>query len=330
MGTGIWDDSMTFERFPALSRRQLLVGLGAAAFGSSGPPGLLRAFAETLAHRPTGKVSALAFDQDRLVLAATDIWTSTDSGMNFSPRSEGPGPAVAALATHPSLAGVIYAATSAGLLRSVDAGLSWHDAGLGLPAAPLNAVAIAVHDPQIIYVAVPGDGIWQSKDGAKSWEFAMDRPLVDKVEVDVRALASVGSLSGMGGYWVYAGTSKGVSKVPDCFCRWSPLESTGAMDALAKGAKPAPIDPTWRLPHLSVGSLVATPSTPEVLFAGLPSGIWKTADSGATWALVNAKLAAPMLAVNPQDPNHIVAAAAGGVMLSSRDGGATWAAPAAV
>ena len=320
---------MTFARFPALSRRRLLIGLGAAVFSSSGPPGLIQAFAGTAA-RPTGAVTALAFDQGKLIVAAAGIWTSTDAGVNFLPRSEVPGAAVAALATHPDLARVIYAATASGLLRSVDAGLSWHDAGPGLPATPLDAVAIAAHDPQIIYVAVRGDGLWQSKDGAKSWDFAMDRPLVDKVEVDVQAIASVGSLSGMGGYWVYAGTSKGVSKVPDCFCRWSPLENTGAMDALAKGVKPAPIDPALLLPHLSVRSLVTAPSTPEVLFAGLPSGIWKTADSGATWALVSTKLAAPLLAVNPLEPNHIVAADAGGAMLSSRDGGVTWAAPAAV
>lgn len=321
---------MTFARFPALSRRRLLIGLGAAAFSSSGPPGLIQAFAGAAGQRPTGTVTALAFDRGKLVLAAAGIWTSVDGGVNFLPRSQGPGAAVTALATHPDLAGVIYVATASGLMRSVDAGLSWHPAGPGLPATPLDAVAIAAHDPQIIYVAVRGDGLWQSKDGAKSWDFAMDRPLVDKVEVDVQAIASVGSLSGMGGYWVYAGTSKGVSKVPDCFCRWSPLENTGAMDALAKGAKPAPVDPALLLPHLSARSLVTAPSTPEVLFAGLPSGIWKTADSGATWALVSPKLAAPLLAVNPLEPNHIVATDAGGAMLSSRDGGVTWAAPAAV
>jgi hypothetical protein len=178
--------------------------------------------------------------------------------------------------------------------------------------------------------AVRGDGLWQSKDGAKSWDFAMDRPLVDKVEVDVQAIASVGSLSGMGGYWVYVGTSKGVSKVPDCFCRWQPLENTGAIDTLAKGAKPAPIDPALSLPHLSATSLVTAPSAPEVLFAGLPSGIWKTADSGATWILVSTKLSAPLLAINPQDPNNIVACDPAGTILCSRDGGVTWAAPAAV
>jgi photosystem II stability/assembly factor-like uncharacterized protein len=306
---------MAIARFPALS---------------SGPPGLLRALASTAVQRPTGTVTALVFDQGKLVLAAAGIWTSVDGGANFLPRSEGPGSAVAAVATHPDLAGVIYAATANGLQQSVDAGLSWHPTGSGLPATPLEAVAIAAHDPQIVYVAVRGDGLWQSKDGAKSWDFAMDRPLVDKVEVDVQAIASVGSLSGMGGYWVYAGTSKGVSKVPDCFCRWQPLENTGAMDNLAKGAKPAPIDPALRLPHLSATSLVTAPSAPEVLFAGLPSGIWKTADSGATWILVSTKLSAPLLAINPQDPNNIVACDAAGTILCSRDGGVTWAAPAAV
>ena len=321
---------MTFARFPALSRRRLLVGMGAAAFSSSGPSGLLQAFAGTAAGRPTGAVTALTFDQGKLILAATGIWTSTDGGANFAPRSKGPGAAVAALAAHPDLAGVIYAATVSGLMRSVDAGLSWHPAGSGLPPTPLDAVEIAAHDPQIVYVAVRGDGLWQSKDGAKSWDFAMDRPLVDKVEVDVQAIASVGSLSGMGGYWVYAGTSKGVSKVPDCFCRWSSLESTDAMEVSSGAAKPAPIDPALRLPHLSATSLAVAPSVPSVLFAGLPSGIWKTEDTGSTWQLVSKALASPILAVDPNDPNHIVAATSGGTILSSRDSGLTWAAPSAV
>ena len=317
---------MTFARFPALSRRRLLAGFGAAALSLSGPPGLLRAFAGNSAGRPTGTVTALAFDQGKLVLAAAGIWVSTDGGASFSPRSQGPGAVVTALASHRDLPGVLYATTSSGLMRSLDAGLSWSPAGSGLPATPLDAVAIAAHDPQAVYIAVRGDGLWQSKDGAKTWDFAMDRPLVDKVEVDVQALASVGSLTGMGGYWVYAGTSKGISKVPDCFCRWSPLESTGAMAVSSSATKPAPIDPALHLPHLSANSLALTPSVPEVLFAGLPSGIWKSGDSGATWTLVSTALAAPILAVNPQEPNHIVAADAGGTMLSSRDGGVTWAA----
>lgn len=277
----------------------------------------------------SGRVTALAFDQGKLVLAAGDLWASADGGASFAPLSEGLGAPVAAMAAHPDLPGVIYATTGGNLLRSDNAGISWRPVGRGLPATPLDAVAIAAHDPQTLYVAVRGDGLWQSKDGGKTWEFAMDRPLVDKVEVDVQALASVGSLSGMGGYWVYAGTPKGISKVPDCFCRWSPLESTGAMEVSANAAKPAQIDAALRLPHLSATSLALAPSVPEVLFAGLPSGIWKTTDSGATWALVSKALASPILVVDPNEANHVVAADAGGTMLSSRDGGATWAAPSA-
>lgn len=322
---------MILLQLPALSRRRLLTGLGAAALSSGVSPGLRRAFAGTPAGRPAGAITALAFDQGKLVLAAAGIWISEDGGASFAQHAEGPGAPATALAAHPDLSGVIYATTATdGLLRSVDAGLSWLPAGPGLPSSPMDAVAIAALDPQIIYVAVRGDGLWQSKDGAKTWEFAMDRPLVDKVEVDVQVIASVGSLSGMGGYWIYAGTAKGVSKVPDCFCRWSSLESSGAMEVSTGAAKPAPIDPALRLPHLSTTSLALAPSVPDVLFAGLPSGVWKTSDTGATWQLVSTALASPILAVDPLDPDHVVAADAGGAMLSSRDGGITWAALTAV
>lgn len=321
---------MTFARFPALSRRRLLIGLGAVALSSGGPPGLLPTFAGTAAQRPTGAVTALTFDQGKLVLAAAGIWISTDGGGSFSPRSEGPGAVVAALATHPELPGTFYAATPSGLLRSVDAGLSWHPAGPGLPASPMDAVAIAAHDPQTIYVGARGDGLWQSKDGANSWNFAMDRPLIGKVERDAVSLASVGIASGMGGIWVFAGTEAGMAKVPDCFCRWSELGNGVAMNTLASGQKAAADAAKRRLPSEQVRSIALAPSAPNVLFAALPSGIWKTEDTGETWVLLSAPLASPCLAVDPNDPNHIVAADAGGTMLSSRDGGLTWAAPSAV
>ena len=316
---------MTIRRSRALSRRQLLTGLGAAA-----SLGLLRPKLGAAADRPTGAVTALAFDSGMLVVAADGFWTSSDGGATLTLRSGQPGSAVTAMATHPARPGLIYATgATGGLSRSDDGGHTWRDAGAGLPQAPTDAVAIAAHEPDTIYVAVRGDGLWQSRDGAESWEFVMDRPLEDKVERDLLALASVSSPSGMGGYWVFAGTGKGVTKVPDCFCRWSGIGNDGAMDALVSGRQSTPAAPSLRLPREPASSLALAPTVPNVLFAGLPSGIWKSGDTGETWQLVMAALASPSLAVNPLDPNHIVAAAADGTILSSRDGGLTWAAPAA-
>lgn len=158
---------MTFARFPALSRRRLLIGLGSVAFSDCGPLGLLRAFGSTVT-RPTGTVTAVAFDQNTLVLAAAGIWTSADGGVSFLAKSDRPRATVAALATHPDLAGIIYAATNGGLFQSVDAGLSWQDVGHGLPVAPLDAVAIAAHDPQIVYVAVRAMGFGKARTGRKA------------------------------------------------------------------------------------------------------------------------------------------------------------------
>ena len=320
---------MIVTQRPAVTRRRLLFGLGAAGLSLGAPPSLSPAFAWST-QRPKGTVSALAFDQGNLVLAANGIWISSDGGMSFSSRSEGPGAAVAALATHVALSGVIYAATPKGLQRSEDAGLSWHPAGSGLPASPVDAVAIAAHDPQTIYAAVRGDGLWQSRDGAKSWDFAMDRPLIGKVERDVVSLVSVGITSGMGGIWVFAGTEAGMAKVPDCFCRWSELGNGAAMSTLASGRKTIDVVARKRLPSEHVRNIALAPSAPKVLFAALPSGIWKTQDTGETWGLLSAALASHCLAVDPNDPNHIVAADAGGTMLVSRDGGVTWAAPTAL
>ena len=269
----------------------------------------------------------MAFDSGALVVAADGIWISGDGGARFS-ASGLSAPAVTALATHPDRPGLICAAQEAiGLTMSADGGKTWRGIGGALPPAPIDAMAIAAQDPALFYVAVRGDGLWQSKDSGESWEFAMDRPFQEQAERDVLALASVSSPSGMGGIWVFAGTELGVIKVPDCFCRWQEIGNDGAMDSLVSGQAALP---ALRLPREPARSLVLAPSVPNVLFAGLPSGIWRTDDTGETWRLLTDALASPVLAVDPLEPSHIVAATTDGAILSSRDGGLNWAAPAAI
>jgi uncharacterized repeat protein (TIGR01451 family) len=87
-----------------------------------------------------------------------------------------------------------------------------------------------------------------------------------------------------------------------------------------------------------VGSLVSAPSdsvTAYALVGGLStsgsgansgSGVYKTADAGATWSLVNADIASDQidrLAVDPTNPLVVYAATESG-LLKSIDGGSTW------
>ena len=296
---------MTLQRTSALSRRTFIVGL-AAAGGAA--PLVLHAAPRTPAIR--GPVRALVFEGEGLLLAGAALYRSVDGGATWTDLpAQPPGP-VASLACHPERRGLILAANAAGgLSRSDDGGAHWRDASSGLPAAQVDAVAIAAHEPDMLYISVQGDGLWRSRDGGGAWEFAMDRPFEEAAEGDVLALASVNNPTGMGGYWIFAGTGRSVSKVPDCFCRWYTVGNAG-------------------LPAGPVTSLALAPSAPDVLFAGLPSGVWRSGDAGESWRLATDALSSPCVAVDPADPDHVVAAAEGAV-LASRDGGLTWAAPAA-
>jgi photosystem II stability/assembly factor-like uncharacterized protein len=296
---------MTLRAPSALSRRTFIAGLAAA--GGTLP---LVLHAAPRAPGIRSQIRALVFEGEALLLAGAAVGRSTDGGATWTDLSAQPPGAVASLACHPERPGLILAASAAvGVSRSDDGGAHWREASSGLPAAQVDAVAISAHDPDMLYASVRGDGLWRSGDGGGAWEFAMDRPFEEAAERDVLALASVNNPTDMGGYWIFAGTARNVTKVPDCFCRWYSVGNSG-------------------LPRGPVTSLALAPSLPDVLFAGLPSGVWRSDDAGESWRLAMDALSSPCVAVDPADPDHVVAAAESAV-LASRDGGLIWAARAA-
>ena len=126
----------------------------------------------------------------------------------------------------------------------------------------------------------------------------------------------------MGGIWIYAGTERGLTRVPDCFCRWQDVQPGNAMDALAAGdAPPAEAPLPADEPVLSLASALTAPSK---LYAALPSGVWASQDGGVVWTH-KAEGQGRAIALHPRDENHI-AALLNGTLNLSRDGGATWAA----
>ena len=153
----------------------------------------------------------------------------------------------------------------------------------------------------------------------------MDRPWLGEAEHDALTLASVDLESGMGGIWLYAGTEAGLTRVPDCFCRWHNVQPGDAMDALVSRDAP-PLEAP--LPEgEAVLALVSAPSSPASLYAALPSGIWSSKDGGVVWARM-AQQPATAMAIHPQDDTYL-AAVIGGRLHFSRDGGTSWTAVAA-
>lgn len=311
---------MTWNGGVRLSRRTVLRGgacgllvAAAPALGGLAPAG------------PADGISALAFDGSTLVAAGGGLRRSPDGGASWEPLAE-PDGEILALAAHPDRHGTLFAGTASGaVLGSRDGGRSWTDRSTGLPGGAVRALAIAARTPDTLYAAIESDGLWTSEDGGASWTLAMDRPYADGVEHDLLALASVDTESGMGGIWVYAGTEAGLTRVPDCFCRWQEVRPGNAMDALVSGEAPPPEKP---LPKgESVISLAAAPTDPALIYAGLPSEIWKSTDAGVSWAKAH-DAAMPRLALDPEDALHVVAATGAGI-LTSRDGGLTWTAPGA-
>ena len=73
-----------------------------------------------------------------------------------------------------------FGATGGGVWKTTDGGLSWRPLGDGqLSAGSIGAVAVAEADPNVVYVGTgeqtlrgnvsPGDGLFRSTDGGKTW-----------------------------------------------------------------------------------------------------------------------------------------------------------------
>lgn len=310
------DTSMTTtpRHSTRLSRRTFL-GAMATGAGLIGLPFSLRA-------APGATDSAIAFDSDELILADGSLSRSDGDGGWI--RLSGPAAGgIRSLATHPGRPGRIAAGLAGGgVTLSEDGGHGWEARSQGLPDAPVTAVTVAAAEPDTIYAAIRGDGLWKSENAGRSWALAMDRPWLADAERDLTALASVDLATGMGGIWIYAGTELGLTRVPDCFCRWQDVQPGDAMDALASG-KPAPSEAP--LPEgETINALVSASSLPTRLYAALPSGIWMSEDAGVVWSQKsNARALA--VAVHATNADHVVAITRDG-LIESRDGGANWTA----
>jgi uncharacterized protein (TIGR03437 family) len=190
----------------------------------------------------------------------------------------------------------------------------------GPNAGIVSSLAIDPRNPNVIYAGAGNAGVWKSTNGGGSWA-----PLTDTqpgigtttVALDPFQPDTVYASTGARTYETSAGCGSGVGllKSADGGATWTIVGGTATT---APGGKPAAIG--------NINALAVNPAKRGVMLAVLndcvTQGLYRSADSGATWSLVQAGNI--ISAVFGSDGQYAYAGADYGVVYGSADGGQTW------
>jgi len=165
-------------------------------------------------------VHALAMDSAGTLFsgAHTGLFRSDDRGRTWKKVSVSTKHAhldVMDIAADPREPKTIYIGThEAGVLKSTDGGKTWKDASSGIGGPDVHGLAIDPNMPFKLHAAVrdKGEGIYRTTDQGGKWVRVDDGP-----QGEIKVLRSVNIPTGMGGIFLYAGTSTGLQRSPDCF-----------------------------------------------------------------------------------------------------------------
>lgn len=234
-----------------------------------------------------------------------------------------------------------FAAAGGGLWKTTDGGTSWQPMTDGkTDTAAFGGVAVCEANPDIVYATtgesqlrgnvLPGNGVWKTADGGKTWAKIglADVQNFSRVRIAPKDCDTVF----VGGFGHYGADNpdRGVFRTNDGGKTWSKVlyrdAKTGAVDIS--------IDPSN--PNVVYAALWEAWRKPWGMSSGGPgSGLFKSVDGGTSWAEISRAPGLPKdgllgkigVSVSPVDPNRVYAIieneAAGGVY-ASNDGGKTW------
>ncbi len=185
------------------------------------------------------------------------------------------------------LHGTVLTATPDGLLRSPDGGETWTRRNLGL-AASVSALAAAPHPWSVVLAATPL-GIYRSPDAGESWEAVSGVP-------GQHPLDSIEFLPGTASV-LFATTAQGLLTSEDAGRSWLRREEG--------------------LPRMPVAGLALHPDGRRLFASDFRSGrLFHSTDAGRTWqAFTTDGLGSKRiwaLAVDPSDPDRLLASSASG------------------
>jgi uncharacterized protein (TIGR03437 family) len=215
--------------------------------------------------------------------------------------------AVRSLAASPTAPSQIYAATSTGVIKSVDGGTSWTaPANQGLPSF-IVSIAVDAGSPLTVYAGSYNQGVFTSTDGGATWTGSTNGLIAPGSTPPTPAELSV-----VVAHPSKPGTVFAIAQAPDFEYRSTDFGRTWTQLNVPLGGSPV--------------ALAFSPTDPNTIFLGQKTGpLFESLDGGDTWTSdTKETVQSPQgLAFLPSNPSILFAAAAAELDRSS-DGGQTF------
>jgi photosystem II stability/assembly factor-like uncharacterized protein len=229
----------------------------------------------------SGPAFAVAFDTDgKAMLASGAGGLYRSEGKHWREARTPTGAAPARVLVSGAVAGRVYLAGWSGLYRSDNWGQSWTRVGKEFSADPVTALAVSATRSDEVHALAAGR-VWRSNDGARRWR------LDERAPPNVAALAFDCTLPAR--LWVVAAGR--AYRQDDRAAPWQPVGAP-IPDAQAK--------------------VRGIEATLDAMLVATDRGVFRSADAGASWALLSAELPnhsdAALLLRDPQSSSTVYAA----------------------
>ncbi|MGH7528862.1 MAG: WD40/YVTN/BNR-like repeat-containing protein [Gemmatimonadales bacterium] len=269
--------------------------------------------------------------------AAGGIWKTTNNGTTFRPVFDHERCiAMGDLAIAPSDTSQIWAGTGeedsrnsispgCGIFKSTDGGTTWTHMGLERSGA-IGRIVVHPTNPDIVYVAALGQiwaanperGLYKTTDGGKSWQlvkFISEHAgfvdiAMDPTNPDVLWAASWERVRGP--YFLRSGgPGSALWKSTDAGRAWTQVKGGGLPETTLGriGIAIAQSDPKVMYLMVEADTTPNPRPTPGRAAQPRPSGLYRSADGGATWERTSDDNVRPFyysqVRVDPKDPNRV-------------------------
>lgn len=263
-----------------------------------------------------GHVHSLFRTADGMLLMGTHngLFHSMDNGKTFN-KMEVKGDVMSTdfmnFAYDPNTKTLFAGGHDLGVVKSMDNGVTWAKADSGLKGTDIHALAINPLDTTRLYAFSVDNGIFGTKDGAKSWYRIDDGPS----NPSTRAFGYMATPSSMDmsmgttnttniGY-LWAGTGGGLYSSFACFCGWT--QTSGISD------------------NATLYALAPDPVDRKNMLAGTKDGIFRTYDEGKTFNQIKSDIKdVAAITYDLSDAKTVFASTTEGVIFKSTDNGSSW------